>query len=861
MNTNNLRILIDNTDTEVGELENTGISLIYQLENPESFEQKQGSLALNISLPATPTNDRLFNSFHNPKVADMSGSNYYTDPRRCSIIVGGIEILRGVSMLQGASHNSMPGSYTVNCYGQNGDWSVEMKDISLWHVLSDTPHTFDLDTVENSWFNFDSDEAHDFVYAPVRYRQPFGPNDKAMHMYHMRPSLSIYWMIIRAFRLFGYRVSSEFMSSAYFRKLVMPWVWGDFYDLNGQIVEAITFKAAGLDRPYPSTTVDTSTEVYSGLATDPTRSRWTDKVSVSIDYVTNYTDATTPLTYHNFFINDTVPPVGFDNLSLYEFDSSTNTMRWRFNPPPVFSGPIGSNITANFDLNLIAKAVKSTSDQPLELFVEVKKIPLVGSPTTTDVLITSLSQTGAGIVTKGSTLMPTPFSFSVSGINWGDTLEFRLKYNRGAVPFSTNRIIIISSGYINSAPSGDPFYTPVRSTFQLSSLQVELGGQVNFKLYDKFRSYKFLDMLRGLIDMFNLSIQTNPIDKVVTIEPTHEYRLPAGLRSGYYKAERLDWTNKQDMSKDSEVTLFSDTERQLDFQFKQDGSDGGQNIYAARYKAIYLNNTVSSKVNNSNVDNGIVAGVPGAARYMFPLRFRKGVRQMTNRFFSATMHYNHAAWKNITGTGSPAPQLIAIIPDNINDSSASAITQTFEPKIAYYKGPNVPAISGGWRWLGDPRAPYPEVTATSFGLPEMFAVNYGPGGENDPVLSYSDQMINGLVVPGLVKCFFLKRLAIMRHGRQYRPWMRLDTGDMINWLHRERIIVDGAIYNLIGIDRYNPLSDNSAICTMWQDVPPAQTDIDNIYPSTGALNGNAMLGQFDMRYAPLKIFGTDLPQI
>ena len=321
---------------------------------------------------------------------------------------------------------------------------------------------------------------------------------------------------------------------------------------------------------------------------------------------------------------------------------------------------------------------------------------------------------------------------------------------------------------------------------------------------------------------------------------------------------------KQDVGKENVVNLFSDLERQQDFQFKQDGSDGGQNIYAARYKGIYLNNTITNRINNTNIENGIIAGMPGAARYMFPERFRKGNRQMINRFFSATMHYNHMAWKSISGV---APQLIAIIPENINDSSASAVSATFEPKIAFYKGVVAKADYGGWRWIGDPNGggfgvpTYAYPASEAFDLPFMFSVNYGHLGEQDPVLSYCPQRINTNDVPGLMQTYFLKRLAIMRHGKQYRPWTRLGVSDFTDWLHRNVLILGNGLYYLMEIGGFNPLSDNAAQCTMWKVAYPDADDLANCYPSTASMNGDASLGQFDLRYAPLLLYPTDIPQV
>jgi hypothetical protein len=857
--TNDLAITIDGAEVETGEIGKLGVNLSYSLEDPENFEQKQSSMSLGVTVPATPANDRIFNSFHNPNVEDRSigGGRHFSNPRKCEIRAGGVEILRGVSMLQSASHTRVPEKYTFNCYGQNGDWSIQMKDLTLWHCLGDATHTFNLTDVEGSWFGFDFDENSDYVYAPVRYRQPFGENDDRVSIYHLRPSISIYWMIIRAFRQMGYTVKSDFLNTPnFFRRLVMPWVWGDFFDIDGSVKDAVQFKAAGT-----ADEADISTCVDGGQTPSVGNNNGYRKDGSFSTYVFSFTGAGP--SFFNFRLENTLIPYGFDNFGLYTFDDVTGTMRWTYNPPATLSLFAGNNITANFLFNLIAKSHAPGGDST-RVRVEVTHVFFSGAPSTVSLLdYTGLDLTGGG--TNGNLLERIPFSFPVSGIDKGDTIEIRLKIqSSGAASCSFE---VINSQLITTNPgSAYSRFEKIFSTLEITSLQLGIGGTVNFKHYDKFRNYKFLDMFRGLIDAFNLSVQTNPIDKIVTIEPTHGYTLPGSVvvHDGYFKPQRLDWTDLQDLNRENVVNLFSDSERQLDFQFKQDGSDGGQNIYAARYKGIYLNNVTNSKINNTNIDNGIVAGVPGAARYMFTERFRQGSRQMTNRFFSATMHYNHQSWKNIGGAGTvpgPAPQLIAIIPDNINDSSASAVTQTFEPKLAFYKGMTGIPDAGAWRWIGDPAAPYPELAATSYGLPHMFAVNYGTGGENDPVLSYCNQKINGVVCEGLLKKFFLKRLAIMRIGKQYRPWIHLNNRDMTNWLHRERIIINGSTYFLIGVDRYNPLSDDSSQCVLWKEAEPTIYDTANLYPTDYSLGGGTSLGQFDLKYAPLLLFNTDLPQV
>lgn len=901
---NYLGINIDNQPVELPERDNLGLSVSYILEDADQFQQKSGSPAFNINIPATPANDQIFNTYHNANVEDMSGTDAYTNPRKCEIIVGGVTILKGKSLLQDASHTRIAAGYNINAYGQNGDWVIDMKDLSLWDCLNTATHTFDVFTVEESWGAFNIDEYHDFVYAPVRYRQPFGyttPNgvklgdDDAVNIYHLRPSISIYWLLIRGWRQFGYTVRSQFLESSYFQGMVIPWVWGSFFDINNQLEEAASFKAVGeLPTEKPALTGYPTVQVWTGVNSGTTSgsaggsSWWGVAVSgglsgggggVILPVGGEYVFDGNMGADNHFRISNTNPPYGKDNFSQFSFNRATGTASYLINLPSEILSFYGSNFTANFTLSTLL-TITGTLGVNACLALEITHIFASGAPTV--VTNASVLPSGGNIVGathypdgSGYPTSPTVYLFSVPNLNNGDTLQFRLRALTDGGGFGAT-FSVSQAGYLNQSFGNNASvsaWVPIFTTLELTGLEVTLGGTVNFKNYDKFRDYRFMDMLGGLIDMFNLSVQTDPINKVITIEATHEWKLPTGgAMPGYFRPERIDWTDKQDLVQPNTMNLYSDCERQFDFSFKQDGSDGGQNIYAARYRGIYLANRIANsfnRLNNTNNENGIKAGVPGASRYVFPERFRKGSRQLTNRFFSATMHYKHKAWKDITGV---APQLIAIIPENINDASASAVSAIFEPKIAFYKGYVDNALYGGWRYIGDPNAhgtgipTYTDATgALGFDLPFMFSVNYGHQGGLDPVLTYCRQLLDtgaGIApVAGLMETFFFKRLAMMRHGRQYRPWVRLNSGDMTDWEHRNTIILNGALYYLIGVDRWNPLSDNPAQCTLWKVAHIEQVEFDNSYPSDASVNGATVLSQFDLRYAPLLLYPTDIPQV
>jgi hypothetical protein len=144
----------------------------------------------------------------------------------------------------------------------------------------------------------------------------------------------------------------------------------------------------------------------------------------------------------------------------------------------------------------------------------------------------------------------------------------------------------------------------------------------------------------------------------------------------------------------------------------------------------------------------------------------------------------------------------------------------------------------------------------------MYSVYYGSGGENELNLNYNDEYINGVIVPGLMRTFFLRRLAMMRNGQMLKGMMRLKLIDIANPYHREFISLKQSLFALIGIEGYNPLRDDSSVCTMWKVVETEQKDIDASYPSVASITTDpTILDQNDLRYAHTLIYSSDLPGI
>jgi hypothetical protein len=753
-------------------------TISYSLEDENDFEQKKAAESFNVELPGTVINDQIHNTLHNPSVVDNTADQSFDNFKAARYIANGQEILIGKYLQQSViKKNGRVEKYKGKIYGLNGDWVIDLKEKSLFDFINPRTHTFDANTIIGSW-NFNGrNEATDFVYAPVRYRKPFGeypepteenptpqPLDDNVLINDMKPSISIYWLLWRGFKSVGYRLVSQFMDTDYYRRSLLPWTWGGFDFLDDSRWEPLKFSAGSSDQ----------------------EEGW-------FVYNDDFDD------YAPLDVQDTYPG-GYDNSGTYQWLDSTssfpNAMMWSYPSAasPLSLGKIRVNLSVKINYEYRADW---NSDVKAELFWYKNEIEQAS-----DVLF--------DVNSPATGNKPYVFDFKESffeaDIDPGDRIAARI--------FVHVQDTSLGTGYVKI----------IIQEFTLNFVKLGVGSIIDLKNnYPKFKNFKWLDLLRGEIDFFDLLIQTDPIRKEVYIEPSHVYDINGTSYPGYYNKKLIDWSQKVDISKECELELVSDYERELVFKFRDDSNDGGL-----------------KKVQDRNQTT------IGLAKYVLPERYKSEKKERENRFYSPVMHYNHERFKFATGV---APQLIAIIPENISNTSSSESENIYNPKRVWYKG-NVTGY-GGWKFSG--------ITYAT--LPFMFAVNYKPSGENDPVLSYSDQLIGGVIAKGLLKKFFLQRMAILRNGRRYSPInVMLNNYDIGNFLHRESIIIENIEYLLTSIKDYNPMvPDESTACNMWMFMPVSTKDADNSYPSISSIQSGGASNSFDVKYWSHILLTSDIP--
>jgi hypothetical protein len=499
--------------------------------------------------------------------------------------------------------------------------------------------------------------------------------------------------------------------------------------------------------------------------------------------------------YADLGITNTTTLGAFDNNHSYSYNAVSKEATWTYLPQYNYG-----NLDATFHLDIYVDAfARRNSD------VELRVRWFKNSVQFRDTLLVDLNAPAIG----RRTFTGNRDDFATVNVNPGDKVTAKLYLH------------IFDSG------TGEGWITMKVDALEIDYFRIPLGGTIDFSNYASFKNYKFLDFLRGIVDEYNLVVKTDTINKVVLMEPAHSYQVPGDpiVHSGFFNGDFVDWNNKQEVSKLSKRILFKDYERELFFKYKNDSNDGLQ-------KTVQDRNTLTL----------------AAGKYVLPDRFKVGKKEIENRFFSPVMHYTVDQWAKITGT---APQMIAMVPENISNTSKDESQNTFLPKSAYYKG-----IIHGMGWVFDGSA------ETSF--PFMFAVNYMKGGENDPVLSYSDERIGDLnsykVAKGLLKTFFWQRMAIMRNGEWYNTWFNLNNYDVATEMHREFKACRNQRWELISINNYSPLKQEPTNVVMRRWVPVELTDVDNTYPSQNSVLKGISTQTFDLKYSPLKALSSDIPK-
>jgi hypothetical protein len=214
-----IKIIIDG---QVAELPPNGLNLplTYSLRSREGLAINSGSRSeYSFELPGTKHNDSIFNQFYDPAIYTINEQLFLS----ASIEVDGLPFFIGRCQLQSVilrqdQYFWQGKSYKVAFYGNNADWSTRIGDL-LIKDLHFTAHTYSyLDNLTH-WYN--SYPTNDFKYLPIKLKDytTFGQLD-ALEDSH--PAIFVVDVLNKIFASIGYTIVSNFFSSVFAERLIMP---------------------------------------------------------------------------------------------------------------------------------------------------------------------------------------------------------------------------------------------------------------------------------------------------------------------------------------------------------------------------------------------------------------------------------------------------------------------------------------------------------------------------------------------------------------------------------------------------------------------------------------------------------------
>lgn len=414
--------------------------------------------------------------------------------------------------------------------------------------------------------------------------------------------------------------------------------------------------------------------------------------------------------------------------------------------------------------------------------------------------ISGVSGFGFGVIGNGTTLIQTA-TFAIDATNNGDVLHHVV-----FLQLEAGQIFEFTCTF-NAAPR----------TMDITAASFDVIGEANItkdSLIDfryLFRDWKITDFLKGLTAAFNLCFESDPNLQIVTIEPSDNYILTSRalatstIENGFHQDTTTDSTPKQDLSKKGQVKNMNQTNETQYYKWKEDGAD-------ATAQGLNLNEDVEL----------------GGCKYeMPPNRFKPETKQNENPFFSPTVMYYDEDIRSATSEIVPLLPLFwpTDIRDNTNNEGTPENSTEFNPRLLWFGGNRLGDIDGHY-FLADTSTG--TIISSNAVCPACFFVNYNDSSGLDVSLSFSDRTIQGNLVQGMLRRFYLDHLARLRHGKRVEMFIYWDELDILGLTFQNKVLINKDMYILEEINSFDPIIDSTTKTVLLYDFGAEQEDINAI---------------------------------
>ena len=569
------------TSSVVGELDVTDhsdfpLAMTFQITDFKDLTSTTGDYSKTFKIPATKNNNELLKNTFTPNI--LNGDDFSpTGLKNCRIIFDGFSVLSGTIKINDVGgFDDTPSYYSCTFFGNNLGWANKVTDKYMNEIewgSSGTGLIYQKPNIISTWSNNSSDDSSPIVYPITSYGKMneggvyrtiqlldqasassasyFGffndgtPYGTSSPVADWRPAVFVKTTLDNIFKEAGYTISSSFMNTDMFKKLV--WLLPNFQYNNPDDLFILhsygnSFSGEGL--------------IQNSAITIPFGNVITDfPIALNLNTASNFVlnTSTDNVGWNATNGNFEVQEYGYYNIKLDNFGFFWSTA--------VSAGDTGLFEVSTVRIQLQVETVGRTGFHTIGLC----------SGTTIPSTNNSNAQDGVGVFE----------GFGSEGItryfNKGDKIRIILRFLAKNTSYDTNKVV---NFYIfgSSSPTSSSQSDIANGLYSISILPdyVEYGQTYNLKDVIN-KDYKQIDFIKGIAHSFNLQMTTNEVDKIVTIEPFDDFYESLSTA--------IDWTDKLDRSMEIQNKwIESDLKRNLVFKYKTDDKDAkvkfmGENFF------------------------------------------------------------------------------------------------------------------------------------------------------------------------------------------------------------------------------------------------------------------------------------------
>jgi hypothetical protein len=826
--------VVDWENSVVGELDIANhsdfpLAMTFQISDFKDLTSTSGDYSKTFKIPATKNNNQIFKNLY---IANIDVDNEVTSKKQCRILVNNLYSQVGLIQVNSVSgYGENPSHYDCVFFGNNLTWAVGIENKYLSNIEWVTEGeglTYNKDSIVATWQYEDSDNSSNspIVYPIASYgayneggdertiqlldtRYGSGQTGDASRLGYYgtnvagndfgtpppspdwRPTIFVKQTLEKIFAGLGegFQISSSFMNTAMFKKLV--WSLPNFKYNN----PSERYNIYATETSFTNN-VDLSVSGTAYIAAVPTESGVI-KMSGSL----SENDAED---YYNgsgrvvLDINDIVSDPSSYNIS------------------------VGLDNQPNIDFASDYILVPEYGEYNINLGgLEVKLARAIKGGSTFRVIDSVWSRIAVEVQTVGEGYW-TALESSVNKFDINDNVNQSNDRNSEYEAVSDINItsqflnkgdkIRITTGMKLTATTDNQNFnlyffikSKGNSTFNLefSPHYVEYGQ--TYKLSDVInKDLKQIDFIKGIAHAFNLQMTTNELSKIVYIEPFNDFYKPL--------KDAIDWTYKLDRSKEiSDKWIKGDLKRTMTFKYKSDNADA------------------VVKYNGENLFEGIQDEYP--YKETLPDTFDKGDTTFENPFFAGTYNAKDNATTGIPSINTAYSACLWTENVNPNASGRPPKGYDFLPRLLYwnkYSPANVTAFSQKQASIQTWSSNIEYIKAGSLAngialLSDVYpqATMINRDSNTSPVLSYGNVFVNnyddatGLYGVeetgiGLYEKYYRNSIEMLKSNPRIRSaYVNLKISDIINLDFTKLIYIDGVYWRIGRVVDYMPNNNES----------------------------------------------------